>query len=173
MFLNILNRIFLVHFLDANYNITWKRDTSATYKFFSKTHSILVPNQRNVANPWRYPFADIFIYTYDKEHDILAYRNQWRKLRPGLGFNATMKWPKGTVLTRFGDFKARISVENKKYLYLLSKNWYNVGLTQWYDHYNNYLSHERAFEIPQFLYSPAKPFSIPPHLSDCSCNEIT
>ena len=128
---------------------------------------------RGKDNPWRYPFADIFMFTYDEKYDILAYNNVWRQWVPGKGFTAKYKWPNGTELTKFGDFEMRVSVENTKYLQgLYSTDWYDVGVTQWYDHYNNRRGKEVAFYIPDILYGPAQPFTLNNNLSECTCREI-
>ena len=112
--------------------------------------------KRNVS--YRYPFADIFIYTYDKEYDIWTYRNIWKKWWTGIGFNATFKWPNCTKLTNFVNFKMRVSVENTKYLEkAVAPNWYDVGLTPWYDHYNGLMKGTTAFELTPRLYAPALP----------------
>ena len=97
--------IYPPQFLANEYNITWKVDTSANYKFFHKYNSIVVPDYQNDEVPIRYPFADIFIYAYNEDHDLLTYTNQWKDLVPGKGFNASFKWPNGTVLTAFGNFE--------------------------------------------------------------------
>ena len=64
---------------------------SADYKFYHKSKSIVVPRMKGRDKPWRYPFGDIFIYSYNKSHRVLAYRNQWEKSLPGIGYNATLK----------------------------------------------------------------------------------
>ena len=111
-------------------------------------------------NPWRYPFCDIFIYTYNKEHNILSYRNQWGKWLPGIGFNATLKWPNGTEFKNFGNFKMRVSTENKKYLEKeISPNWHDVGVTPWYNHFKLSRQKTVTFELVPRLYAPAFPFS--------------
>ena len=121
-------------------------------------------------NPWRYPFADIFIYKYDERYDLLSYRNIWRTWWAGIGFNATLKWPNGTILTPFGNFNMRISIENKAYLEkAIAPNWHDVGLTPWYDHYNDERKETIAFEIPPELYAPAMPFALPSNLKQCLC----
>ena len=156
-----------------NYGITWIKDTSANYKFFHKTNSILVPSMKNKDNPWRYPFADVFIYKYDERFDILAYENKWKDLKPGVGFDAKLKWPNGTKLTRFGNFEMRVSTDNINYLQRLFGNysgWQEIGITPWYNHYKNVLGHEVAFKIPEILYSPYNIF--PAFLVGCTCDEI-
>ena len=65
---------------------------------------------KDKCNPWRYPFADINLYTMDYRYDILAPKNQWREWIPGLGFTNKYKWPNGTKLANFGDFEVRVSV---------------------------------------------------------------
>ena len=105
--------------------------------------------------------------------NILACNNQWRQLAPGKGFTAKYKWPNGTELTKFGDLEMRVSVENTKYLKeYFSPSWYDVGVTQWYDHYNHHLGKEVPFSIPDILYGPAQPFTLNDTLSDCKCKEI-
>ena len=112
-------------------------------------------------NSFRYPFADIFIYTHNKEQNIWTYRNNWKESRYGeIGFNTTSKWPNGTRLANFGNFQMRISTENRKYLEkAVAKNWYDVGLTPWYDHYNCIKRETTAFELTPRLYPPALPFN--------------
>ena len=67
---------------------------------------MVIPDYQNDTVPLRYPFADVFIYAYDEEHDILAYTNKWKDLVPtGTGFNPSSKWPNGTILTEFGNFE--------------------------------------------------------------------
>ena len=142
------------------------------YKFFHKYNSVVVPSMQGKQNPWRYPFADIFIYSYDKKYNLLN-NEQWRGIQDGIGFNATVKWPKGTTLTRFGDFEMRISTENEKYLQLqFSSNWRDVGVTSWFDHWNIRQEKTTSFKIPQNLYCPSKPFSLPRSLSNYTCKEI-
>ena len=136
---------------------------------------MVIPDYQNDTVPLRYPFADVFIYAYDEEHDILAYTNKWKDLVPtGTGFNPSSKWPNGTILTEFGNFKMRIAIENEKYLHsLFSSNWAEVGVTQWYDHYNNFGKGTTAFKIPDALYCPAKPFLMPLSVGSFRCKELT
>ena len=134
---------------------------------------MIVPGMEHKKNPWRYPFADVFLYSYDERYDIWAYNNQWRKLIPGTGFNATLKWPNGTTLTSFGDFEMRISMFHEQYLQTQYKsNWRDVGVTQWYGHYNLGVKETTEFEIPQNLYCPAKPFSLPWYLTGFTCQKL-
>ena len=171
---NKMHMYVITIFLANDYNITWKVDGSANYKFFHKYNSIVIPSHQDDTEPFRYPFADVFIYAYDEEHDILAYTNKWKDLVPGVGFIPSSIWPKGTILTTFGDFEMRISIENEKYLEsLFSSNWDEVGVTQWYDHYNNFAQGTTAFKIPEALHCPARPFSLPLNMRDFRCKEIT
>ena len=148
--------IFIVH----NYNIGWCKDCySADYKFFHKYNSTKSRSMIENNAPFRYPFADIFIFSHDKKYDIWTYRNIWRTRLPGIGFNTTYKWPNATKLTNFGNFQMRVSVENRKFLEKeVGKNWYEVGVTPLDDHYNNFRKDEIAFELTPRLYSPALPF---------------
>ena len=133
---------------------------------------MVVPKMRVKQNPWRYPFADIFIYSYDKKYDILN-NKEWRYRQKGYGFNATVKWPHGTKLSTFGDFEMRISTETEKYLqFLYSSDWRDIGLTSLYDHWNLYMPKQIAFKIPPNLNCPAKPFSLPSYLAGYTCKEI-
>ena len=118
-------------------------------------------------HPFRYPFADIFVYSYNKTYDVYTYRkeNAFHKIFYNKGFkpvkNATQRWPQGTKLKTFGDFKMRVSVDNRRYLEsLFSLNWYNIGITSAYDHYNDAFKFPISFRIPQRLYSPAMPFCL-------------
>ena len=162
----------LLLILDAIYNITWIADVYSNYKFFHKFNSLVVPSMKEKNNPWRYPYADINMYTYDDKYDVLALTGDWRRLnsKPGVGFDPNYKWPNGTNLVKFGDFEMRVSVENRKYLEnCFSTCWINlsvVGLTKWYDHYNDHRSKTVEFLIPDTLYHPARPFI---H-NDCSTN---
>ena len=150
----------------ANYSITWHSDTSADYKFYHTTNSIVIPDHKSEENPWRYPFADIFIYTYSKEHNIFTYRNRWKNLKTlgkewgKIGFNASLGlWPNGTVLATFGYYEMRVSTDNRKYLEkAIGKNWHDVGLSPWYDHYRNRQLKTVAFELTPRCYAPAMPF---------------
>ena len=136
---------------------------------------MVIPDHQNDENPFRYPFADIFIYAYDQKHDILTYTKwKWRNWLPGVGFDPLSKWPNGTTLTAFGSFEMRISIKNEQYLQsLFSSNCMEVGVTQCYDHYYNFPIVTTAFRIPQTLLCPAKPFSIPLNLRGFGCNEIS
>ena len=67
----------------------------------------------------------------------------------------------------------RVSLENTKYLNENYPNWQDVGITPWYDHYNNGLRKTTAFEITKELYSPANPFTLPSYLKNCICKTIT
>ena len=151
----------------TNYNITWKRDTAADYKFYHKTNSIITPSEKKKENPWRYPFVDVFIYKHHQQYNVTTYRNRFKDLTiDGVelrktGFDSSYKWPNGTRLTKFGYFEMRVSLENRKYLQkLMSSTWHDVGRIPWYDHYNNYQRNPTAFQIPHRLYVPALPFSI-------------
>ena len=149
-----------MYFTVTNHNITWCEDTSANYKFFHKYNSTITPSMIENNVSYRYPFADIFIYTYDKNYDIWTYRNQWRTWWAGIGFNASSKWPNGTKLTKFGNFQMRVTVDNRRYLEkAVAENWYDVGLTPWYDHYNSVQKDTIAFELTPRLYLPALPFN--------------
>ena len=142
-----------------NYSITWKKDTSSDYKFYHQKYSTVPPGSSN-GYSHHYPFADIFIYAYDKKYGIWAYRNHWRKWSSGIGFNATSMWPDGTVLRPFGNFQMMVSVENVAYLEKkFGPTWFDVGVTPGYDHFNNYKTSTKAFEISPRLYAPALPFS--------------
>ena len=77
-----------------------------------------------------------------------------------MGFTASSVWPNGTDLTKFGYYKMRVSTDNKKYLdESIGKNWHDVGVSSWYDHYNNRQVKTVAFELPPRLYAPAMPFN--------------
>ena len=143
--------------LVVNYSITWQPDEGGgNYKFYHAVNSIVVPALRNEENPWRYPFADIFIFKEHPRYHILTYSNKWRDIEfygkyPGqLGFNPSIKWPNGTELVTFGDYRMRISKGNEKFLYnYISPDWNDVGVTSWWHHYKH-----REVEVVKFEMSP-------------------
>ena len=144
-----------------NYNVTWHKDAAADYKFFHKTNSLEIPGT------WRrYPFADIFIYKNNKERNIYSYRNSWKDAKRSdgktwgeIGFNSSLKWPNNTVLTKFGYYKMRVSVDNKKYLEkAFGPNWHDIGVTSWYDHYKEKFLKTISFEIPTKMYRADMPY---------------
>ena len=151
----------------ANYSITWQTHTGPDYKFYHTTNSIVVPCQKKEEKPWRYPFADIFIYKHQKEYNVITYRNRFKdlsingvKLR-NTGFSPLFKWPNGTRLTKFGYYEMRVSVENRGYLEkLIGLNWHDHGRINWWDHVNDRERTPTAFEIPPNLYAPAMPFTL-------------
>ena len=117
--------------------------------------------------PFRYPFVDIFVYSYNKNYSVLTYRkeNVFHKCSHNIGFksgkNGTQTWPQGTMLKTFGDFKMRVSVDNRRYLEsIYSSNWYTFGMTSSYNHYKDAFNIPISFRIPQQLYSPAMPFCL-------------
>ena len=121
---------------------------------------MITPAIQEMDASYRYPFADIFIYTYDEQYNIWTYRNRWKTWWAGIGFNASLKWPNGTKLANFGNFQMRVSSENRKYLEkAVALNWHDVGLTPWYDHYIGSKMDTTAFELTPRLYSPALPFN--------------
>ena len=143
-----------------NYSITWKRDSSADYKFYHIENSFVIPLYKNDADPLKYPFVDVFIYQEHPTHHILTYRNGWRDLKffgkyPGeVGFDPSIKWPNGTKLVDFGNYKMRVTIDSKKYLEKrISPNWYQVGVSPWYDHYTNNLMNMWEFELDASLYN--------------------
>ena len=144
-----------------NYSITWKRDDSADYKFYHTTNSVIIPDHKDDNDPWKYPFVDIFIYQRHPRHNILTYRNGWRDIKflgkyPGeVGFVPLIKWPNGTKLVDFGDYKMRVSTDNEKYLEnRISPDWYSVGVSPWYNHYTNRPLNIVEFDIDADLYNP-------------------
>ena len=162
----------------SNYSITWIPDVGGVvdYKVFHKTNSFVIPTPKGSKTPWRYPYADIFIYKIDTRYNILSYRNWYKNHYAGIGFNAKLKWPKGTKLADFGNFKMRVSVENKKYLNGYTspyRNWPDVGWTHGYDHYRQSGGAQSiAFEIPEALYSPRGPYTLPSYLRQCICTHL-
>ena len=142
-----------------NYSITWRTDSSADYKFFHKFNSIVTPPQKG-KDTYRYPFADVWIHNYNEEYRIWTFRNHWRKIHPGIGFNASQKWPEGTKLTDFGGFDMRVSIQNNEHLErLFGRNWYDVGATPNYDHLKDVRLDVSYFEMTPRLYAPALSFS--------------
>ena len=130
----------------TNYSGTWQKDTSEDYKFYHKSKSIVVPGMKGRDNPSKYPFGDIFIYTYNKEQRFFCYRNQWEKWLPDIGFNATLTRPNGTEFINFGNFKIRVSIKNKKYLEKqISPNCNDVGVTPWYSNFK--LSRQKQLRL--------------------------
>ena len=151
-----------------NYSIAWKRDTSADYKFYHTTNSVVIPDHKHDTAPWRYPFADIFIYQIHPRHGILTYRNGWRDLKffgkyvGEIGFDPAIKWPNGTQLVDFGYYKMRVSIENKRYLKeSISPNWFEIGVTPWYNHYINRPQKVVSFKISPSLYEISLHYIIP------------
>ena len=141
-----------------NYSITWSTHDTVSYKFFHKFHSI-VPESTIGGDAYRYPFADIFVFSYDEKFDLLTYRKPWKSWLPGIGFSKSIKWPNGTKLAKFGHSEMRVSIENERWIETLyDKNWRNVGKTHWYDHKKNFRKTQIKFEINSRLYAPAKPF---------------
>ena len=143
-----------------NYSITWQPDEGGgNYKFYHAVNSIVVPQHKNEETPWRYPFADIFIYKEHPRYHILTYSNKWRDIKfygkyPGqLGFNPAIKWPNGTELVDFGNYKMRVTKDNQKYLSeRISPDWHEVGVTPWWNHYQNKRMDVVEFELTPALY---------------------
>ena len=153
------NFIFIFHVV-ANYSITWQPDEGGgNYKFYHAVNSVVVPSLKSQDNPWRYPFADIFIFKEHPRYHILTYSNKWRDIEfygkyPGqLGFNPSIKWPNGTELVEFGEYKMRITKDNEIFLSKhISPNWYEVGVTSWWNHYKNSRMEVVEFEMSPMLY---------------------
>ena len=157
--------------LATNYSISMINDTSADFKLFSRENSVPLGNPfSDVVGA--YPFIDILIYQIDHEKHTLAPRNRWKDLNPKTIRNSTVQWPEGTKLTKFGNFEARISIDNKEFLDIYAPNWQIVGITPWYEYFKNVLRKEIAFEIPDELYSPAKPFSFSSDIGMCRCTKF-
>ena len=138
------------------------RDSSADYKLFysDDSSSTIVDVMKGRKNPWRYPFCDIFIYVYNKTDNMYVYKNRWRKYEfwGKVGFRA-LDLSGGTKLTPFGDFEMRVSVDIIRYLEESGyENWRNIGVTQWYNHLDNYRVRTYNFQIIPRLYAPALPF---------------
>ena len=152
----------------TNYSVTWRKDESSDYKFYHTENSIVIPRYKEEKNWWRYPFADIFLYEYKQDENIYSYKNGWKDLKQGpggqplgkFGFNASAKWPNNTMLTKFGYYKMRVSIDNSKYIErLFGSNWHDVGVTPWYNHYKDVAPNTIAFEIPFSLYRPGMPYN--------------
>ena len=127
-----------------------------------------MPSLRNEQNPWRYPFADIFIFKEHPRFHILTFSNKWRDIEfygkyPGtLGFDLSYKWPNGTELVEFGEYKMRVTKDNKKYVSeYIGPDWYKVAVTPWYNHYNDKRMEVVEFEMNQNLYDLKVPTEIP------------
>ena len=144
------------YFTEQNYGIIWTTDTSADYKFFSsnESDSVLIPklNDLNV----RYPFCDIYLYRYSGKDELFVYTGRWRTLSNN-GFK-TLDLSGGTMLTAFGNFEMRISLDIIRHLDAYYGNWRYVGVTQWYGHYRVGKRKEVEFKISPALYAPASPF---------------
>ena len=152
-----------------NYSIIWERDNSADYKFFHSRNSIITAGMKQGKHkyPFRYPFADVFIYSYNDTYNVFTYRKEsgFSKCYYSKGFkpagNGTQTWPHGTKLTKFADFEMRVAVDNQRYLESwYSPNWKDVGVTPSYDHFTDDFKNPKSFEIPPELYSPAMPFCL-------------
>ena len=98
---------------------------------------------------------------------MITYRNRFKDLTINgvklgkTGFSPLYKWPNGTRLTTFGYYQMRVSNENEQYLEkLISSTWHDIGRINWYDHYNARERTPTAFEIPEMLYAPAKPYKL-------------
>ena len=109
--------------------------------------------------PIRYPFADVFIYAYNQTENKFRYRNDWKNWTKG-GIRS-FDLSTGTKMVPFGDFQTRISVDMTHYLDDIPyTNWRHIGVTQWYNHVNNYLQTEYEFQLTPELYAPAYPFRL-------------
>ena len=74
-------------------------------------------------------------------------------------YDPLIKWPNGTKLVDFGDYKMRVSTDNEKYLGdRISPDWYKVGVSPWYNHYTNRPLNIVEFDIDADLYN-ATPIS--------------
>ena len=141
-------------FTEHNYGIIWTPDTSADYKFFfaNDSGSVVIPKIPNV----RYPFCDIFLYRYSRRDALFVYTGGWRTLSNN-GFK-TLDLSGGTMLTKFGNFEMRISLDILRHLDAYYGNWRYVGVTQWYGHYRVGKRREVEFKMTPALYAPASPF---------------
>ena len=109
--------------------------------------------------PIRYPFADVFIYVYNRTRNGFCYRNQWGGWVEGA--IRSMDLSGGTKLVPFGDFETRISVDMIRYLNESGyTNWKHIGVTQWYNHFYDYAQYEYKFQLLPRLYAPAMPFKL-------------
>ena len=151
--IQVLHDIFQF-FIEHNYGIIWTPDTSADYKFFfsNDSGSVVIPKIPNV----RYPFCDIFLYRYSRRDELFVYTGGWRTLSNN-GFK-TLDLSGGTMLTKFGNFEMRISLDILRHLDAYYGNWRYVGVTQWYGHYRVGKRREVEFKMTPALYAPAFPF---------------
>ena len=140
-------------FTEHNFGIVWTPDTSADYKFFfaNDSGSVVIPKIPNV----RYPFCDIFLYRYSRKDALFVYTGGWRTLSNN-GFK-TLDLSGGTMLTKFGNFEMRISLDILRHLDAYYGNWRYVGVTQWYGHYRVGKRKEVEFKLSPALYAPASP----------------
>ena len=140
-------------FTEHNFGIVWTPDTSADYKFFfaNDSGSVVIPKIPNV----RYPFCDIFLYRYSRRDALFVYTGGWRTLSNN-GFK-TLDLSGGTMLTKFGNFEMRISLDILRHLDAYYGNWRYVGVTQWYGHYRVGKRKEVEFKLSPALYAPASP----------------
>ena len=143
-------------FAEQNYGIIWTPDTSADYKFFfsNDSGSVVIPKLRDLNV--RYPFCDIFLYRYSRRDELFVYTGGWRTLSNN-GFK-TLDLSGGTMLTTFGNFEMRISLDIIRHLDAYYGNWRYVGVTQWYGHYRVGKRREVEFKMTPALYAPASPF---------------
>ena len=143
-------------FAEQNYGIIWTPDTSADYKFFfsNDSGSVVIPKLRDLNV--RYPFCDIFLYRYSRRDELFVYAGRWRTLSNN-GFK-TLDLSGGTMLTTFGNFEMRISLDIIRHLDAYYGNWRDVGVTQWYGHYRVGKRREVEFRMTPALYAPASPF---------------
>ena len=131
------------------------------------SNSIVIPGYKEKDSWRRYPFADIFMYKYNKDENIYSYRNQWKDSKRSdgqtwgqIGFDASLKWPNNTGMKKFGYYQMRVSIDNKKYLEkAFGPKWNDIGVTPWYNHYKNHLLKTISFEIPSKMYGPAVPYN--------------
>ena len=81
---------------------------------------MVIVDHKDEEDPWRYPFADIFIFQENPIHHILACRNVLRDIKflekypAEVGLDPLIKWPNGTKLVHFGEFEIRVSIDNGK-----------------------------------------------------------
>merc|ERR1712179_68210 len=138
------------------------------YKVFHQNHSYPIPTPTNSSIQWRYPYADIYIFRKRNNcRNLITYA-----INRCIGFQDEVKWPNGTKLVDFADFRMRFSKESDNYLEkLYSKSWFRIGSTHSYDHYHQRPneSGSKKFLIPKILRSPATPFYVPLYLKHCRC----
>ena len=106
---------------------------------------------------WRYPFADIFLFNYNKSDNTLTYANEvLRSWWPDEYYIAPNF---STYLTTFGNLKMRTLKGSEDFLIRnYGTNWRQIGQTVPFAHYTLTKPKPVKFLVNSDLLVPAEPF---------------